>query len=176
MKSARLEGMDATLRMTGRLEPRSGWTADRCSLARTLDVVGRRSSFLLLREAFYGATRFDELAERAQISEPAAAARLRELVDYGLLERVPYQEPGQRQRNGYALTEKGADLLPALAALMQWGDRWAEDAGYLELRHRDCGGEVHVELRCDQGHHVAGDELDLAPVPRARRTEKRRAG
>jgi DNA-binding HxlR family transcriptional regulator len=169
MKSGSLGRMDPTLHMTGRLEPRSGWSADRCSIARTLEVVGTRSAFLLLREAFYGATRFDELAQRAQISEPSAAARLKELVDHGLLERVPYQEPGQRRRDGYALTEKGADLLPVLTALMQWGDRWLDDAGYLELRHRGCGAPVQVELRCAEGHAVAGDEVDLAATPKARR-------
>src|SRR5437870_3926583 len=110
--------MPDTIHMTGRLEPRSGWTADRCSIARTLGVISTRSAFLILREAFYGATRFDQFAERVGISEPVAAARLRELVDAGLMVRVPYQEPGQRTRSEYHLTEKGTDLLPALVALM----------------------------------------------------------
>ncbi len=51
-----------------------------------------------MREAFYGTTRFDDFAERVGISEPVAAARLRELVDEGLLEREDYREPGQRTR------------------------------------------------------------------------------
>ena len=41
-----------------------------------------------------------DFAARAGISEPVAAARLRELVEHGLLERVPYQDPGQRTRDG----------------------------------------------------------------------------
>src|SRR5881227_2449525 len=114
--------MDNVIRMTGTLEPRGGWTAERCSIARALDVVSTRSAFLILREAFYGTTRFDDFAERVGISEPVAAARLRELVDEGLLEREDYRDPGQRTRQRYKLTEKGEDLLPALAALMQWGD------------------------------------------------------
>ena len=121
--------MDHTLRMTGRLEPRESWTADRCTIARTLDVITTRSAFLILREAFYGTTRFDDFAQRAGISEPVAAARLRELVDDGLLEREDYRDPGQRTRQRYRLTEQGADLFPALAALMQWGDRWLDERG-----------------------------------------------
>src|SRR3954454_21854561 len=133
--------MDA-VRMTGMLEPRGGWEARQCSIAKALDVVSTRTAFLILREAHYGATRFDEFAERAGASEPVTAARLRELVAAGLLvqeaykeprarlrERVaagllvkePYKEPGQRTRHAYRLTAKGQELLPALVALMQWG-------------------------------------------------------
>jgi DNA-binding HxlR family transcriptional regulator len=150
------------VRMTGPLEPRDGWSADRCSIAAALDVVGTRAAFLILREAFYGATRFDEFARRAGVSEPVAAARLRELVAAGLLEREDYREPGQRTRQGYRLTEKGAELLPALVALMRWGDRWLNDGGRVELRHRDCGAPVGVALRCDAGHDVDATQLDLA--------------
>lgn len=131
-----------------------------------MEVVNARSSLLLLREAFYGTTRFDDFAERVGISEPVAAARLKELVEHGLLERVPYQEPGQRTRQGYRLTEKGADLLPALVALKQWGDRWlAPDGAPAELVHRGCGGTVQAELRCTAGHHTHPEDLDLEARP-----------
>jgi DNA-binding HxlR family transcriptional regulator len=162
--------MEHTLRLTGRLDPRDAWTADRCTIAGTLEVITARSAFLILREAFYGTTRFDDFAERVGVSEPVAAARLRELVDDGLLAREDYREPGQRTRQRYRLTEKGADLFPALAALMQWGDRWLDErGGPVELRHRDCGEPVAVELRCAAGHAVMADELDLASRRRQRR-------
>lgn len=162
--------MESTLRMTGRLSPREAWTAERCTIARTLDVVSTRSAFLILREAFYGTTRFDDFAERVGISEPVTAARLRDLVDHGLLEREDYREPGQRTRKRYRLTAKGADLFPVLVALMQWGDRWLDErGGPVELRHRDCGETVGVQLRCGGGHEVSPDELDLAPRRRSSR-------
>jgi DNA-binding HxlR family transcriptional regulator len=155
--------MEHALRMTGSLEPRSGWEAERCTLARALEVISTRSAFLILREAFYGTARFDDFAQRAGISEPVTATRLKELVDHGLLEREDYQEPGQRTRQRYRLTQKGADLFPALAALMQWGDRWLDDrGGPVELRHRDCGHRVGVELRCGAGHSVRPEQVDLA--------------
>ena len=154
--------MEHAIRMTGRLEPREAWTAERCTTARSLDVIPTRSAFLILREAFYGTTRFDDFAKRVGISEPVTAARLRELVDDGLLEREDYREPGQRTRQRYKLTEKGADLLPVLVALMRWGDKWVDDrGGPVELRHRDCGERVAVELRCAAGHEVTPGELDL---------------
>ena len=159
--------MDTAVRLTGTLDPRDSWSADRCTIARSLDVLGTRSAFLILREAFYGTGRFDDFAERAQISEPVAAARLRELVEQGLLEREDYREPGQRTRQRYRLTEKGADLFPALVALMQWGDRWLDERGSpVELRHRDCEEQVEVKLMCAAGHEVRPGEVDLARRPR----------
>ncbi len=151
------------VRLTGALEPRSGWKAERCTIAKALEVVSTRSALLIMREAFYGTTRFDDFAERVGISEPVAAARLRELVDEGLLEREDYREPGQRTRQQYRLTPKGADLFPVLVALMKWGDRWLDDrGGPIELLHRDCGEPVSVSLHCAAGHDVQSGEIDVA--------------
>jgi DNA-binding HxlR family transcriptional regulator len=158
--------MENTVRLTGTLEPRSGWKADRCTIAKSLELVSTRSALLIMREAFYGTTRFDDFAERTGVSEPVTAARLRELVAEGLLEREDYREPGQRTRQRYKLTEKGEDLFPALAALMQRGNRWLDDrGGPVELRHSDDGEPVTVELRCAAGHRVGPGELDLVPRP-----------
>ncbi len=154
--------MEHTLHLTGSLEPRGAWKADRCTIARSLEVIPTRSAFLILREAFYGTTRFADFAARVGISEPVAAARLRELVDQGLLAREDYREPGQRTRQRYRLTEKGAELFPVLVALMQWGDRWLDEhGGPVELRHHGCDERVEVELRCAAGHAVDASELDL---------------
>ena len=164
-----MHGMTNTLRLTGELEPRSGWKAERCTIAKSLEVLSTRSALLIMREAFYGTARFDDFAERVGISEPAAAARLRELVDEGLLEREDYREPGQRTRQQYRLTPKGADLYPVLVALMKWGDKWLDDrGGPIELLHRDCGEPVAVSLRCAAGHEVESGEIDVARRPRAR--------
>lgn len=152
--------VSATVRLTGPLGSRENFDNAACPIAGAIDVVGARSAFLLLREAFYGTSRFDDFAERVGISQPVAAARLRELVDDGLLAREPYQEPGQRTRMQYRLTEKGTEFFPVLAALMEWGSRWVRPAP-LEFRHRDCGEPVHTELRCARDHHVAASDLDL---------------
>jgi len=142
----------------GALSDRNAWSAHgRCSIGRAMEVVGTRSAMLLMREAFYGTRRFDDFASRVGITEAVAAKRLRELVDAGLLERTPYQEPGQRTRHEYRLTEMGRDLAPAALALMQWGDRYlaGEDGAPLRLRHADCGAPVGVHVRCANGHDVS---------------------
>ncbi len=153
------------IHMTGALDPRSSWGSPglRCPVARTLDAIGTKSTFVLLREAFYGATRFEEFVSRTELSEPVVASRLREMTGEGLLERVPYQEPGKRSRSGYKLTEKGAELLPVLVAMTQWGNRWTsyDGSSRTELAHTGCGSPVHATLRCAAGHDVHAGELDL---------------
>src|SRR6266568_2527399 len=86
---------------------RDSWDMTRCSVARALGVVGTRSAMLIMREAFYGARRFDEFARRVGVTDAVAAERLRELVAAGLLEKRPYKEPGQRTREEYRLTTMG---------------------------------------------------------------------
>jgi hypothetical protein len=66
----------------------------------------------------------------------------------------------------YRLTDQGAELLPVLVALMQWGDRWLQpDGAPVRLRHSGCGEIVHAELRCAAGHPVTDSELDLTVGP-----------
>ena len=152
-----------SITLQGRLADRDSWPATTCSIRRALDVVGTRSAMLIMREAYYGAHRFDEFARRVHITEAVAADRLRELTAAGLLDRSPYQEPGQRTRYEYNLTQMGTDLLPALLALMQWGDQYLAElpGGPLNISHLGCGEAVHVDVRCDAGHEVGLGELEV---------------
>src|SRR3954468_11765325 len=113
----------ATATVEGRLGRRTGPAPD-CPIDAALSVVSTRSAMLLLREAHYGARRFDEFVTRVGVTEAVAAARLRELTAAGMLRREPYREPGQRTRHEYVLTDKGRDFFPALMALAQWGDKY----------------------------------------------------
>jgi len=151
--------------LAGRLSPRSRWEATNCAIARAMDVLRNRTAFLILREAFYGTTRFDDFAHRVGVSESVAATRLRELVDAGLLERRPYQEPGERSRQDYHLTDSGADFFPVLVALWQWGQRWLGPSG-IEMAHRDCGAHVHAELHCGDGHPLDITDVEMVPTRR----------
>lgn len=151
---------------TDLLADRSAWPAFDCSVDRALSIVGTRTAMLLLREAFYGTRRFQDFAERVGVSEAAAAVRLRELVEYGLLIKAPYRRAGDRERYEYRLTDKGLDLLPALIALMRWGDRWlGGGVGPIELLHDRCKTPIHVEVRCQQGHEVEARHMLVRPGP-----------
>ncbi|MBZ5739444.1 winged helix-turn-helix transcriptional regulator [Nocardioides mangrovi] len=133
---------------------------DQCPIDRTLGVVGSRPALLLLREAFYGARRFDDLARGVGVSDAVAAQRLKELVAAGVLEKEPYQEPGQRTRHEYVLTEAGHELLPVVLGLLAWGERHAAGARTsITASHADCGAPVEPVLMCAEGHRVAEDDV-----------------
>lgn len=129
-------------------------------ILRALEVLSSRSGFLVMREAFYGTRRFDDFARRLAMSPSALAVRLRGLVEAGLLSRAAYREAGTRTRHEYVLTGKGEALLPALTALLQWGnDHLPPRPSTVELVHRTCGASVRAEVRCAHGHDVPLGEL-----------------
>jgi len=134
---------------------------DRCGIDRTMQLVGNRTAMLLLREAFYGVTRFDQLVKRVGVTEAVASQRLRELVSAGVLEKQPYREPGQRTRHEYVLTDAGHALVPLLLGMLDWGERYVPygNRRHTEAVHADCDSPVHAALRCDAGHDVTEDEL-----------------
>ncbi|HEY8983915.1 MAG TPA: helix-turn-helix domain-containing protein [Streptomyces sp.] len=143
-----------------------------CPVQRTLDVVGEKWTFLILRDAVNGVRRFEEFRRHLGVSEAVLSGRLRKLVDAGILRTEAYREPGARGRFEYRLTRKGWDLWPVLVALRQWGEAHAgEEAGVvLDLRHRECGGEVRVVVECVEGHGEVGPrEVSARPGPGARK-------
>jgi len=148
------------------------WSVDNCPIGRTLDVIGDRWTFLVLREVFQGIRRFDDLTVRTAIPRTVLTDRLRRLVDSGILRKEPYQVPGSRSRMEYRLTEKGLDLYPVLLALQTWGDRYLADpeGPPIEFAHRGCDAKVQLVMRCEAGHDLPRTR-DVAgrPGPGARR-------
>lgn len=130
-----------------------------CPIDRALGVVGTRSAMLILREAFYGTTRFDDFATRVGITPAVASARLRELVEAGLFVKEPYREQGQRTRWAYTLTDAGRALVPAVIALAAWGAENRPRPGTPHYRHSGCGGDVTAVLQCSHGHEVDPDDV-----------------
>jgi len=148
------------------------WSVENCPIGRAMDILGERWTFHVLREVFNGIRRYDDMRARTNIPRQMLANRLGKLVEHGILRRVPYQEPGARQRHEYRLTEKGFDLYPVLVALRDWGDRYLVDAdgSPLTLQHRDCGAPVHTVLHCEAGHTVPSPrQVVPRPGPGARR-------
>ena len=150
------------------------FSADNCTLGRSMAILGERWTMLVLREIFNGVRRFDDMRERTGIPRQVLTDRLGTLVDHGILRRVPYREPGSRVRHEYRLTEKGFDLYPVLVAVREWGDRYLAGPEGPPLRtvHRDCGADVRATLVCTAGHHLASPR-DVVPAagPGARRRE-----
>ena len=137
-----------------------------CAIGATVGILGERPTFLVLREAFNGVRRFDDMQRRTGMPRQVLSHRLSRLVDEGLLRKVPYQENGQRRRTEYRLTEKGLDLYPVLVAMIEWGDKHAVGAcgPQVVLQHRDCGEPVELQIACAAGH-VLESAREVTPVP-----------
>jgi DNA-binding HxlR family transcriptional regulator len=137
-----------------------------CSIARSLGVLGERWTFLILREAFLGATKFSEFRDRLGVAPDVLSDRLSTLVEYGVMERQFYHEPGARPRLAYRLTLAGTELEVVLIALQQWGDiHLPRPEGPSMLRRiRGTDLPVHVGYVDDQGNEVAPAEVAMMPA------------
>ena len=118
-----------------------------CSIARSLEVVGEKWSLLALREVFLGVRRFDQIVARTGAPRDVLTARLRTLVETGVLERVQYSE--RPPRFEYHLTEAGRDLQPVLLTLMAWGDRYLSGGKPPPATWtHTCGHDLTPQLTC----------------------------
>jgi DNA-binding HxlR family transcriptional regulator len=138
-----------------------------CSVAGTLAIVGERWTLLILREAFMGVRRFEQMQRNLGVARNILAARLQTLVGHGILERRRYQE--RPDRSEYRLTQKGLDLYPALVSIMEWGDRYLnDDCAPLVLVHKACGHEAHPHMACSHcGEPVGARDIRAEAGPGA---------
>ena len=124
-----------------------------CGLPMALEVMGERWSFMILRASFNGLHHFEEF-----LSELGIARNI-------LSNRQPMAE--DRRKIEYRLTDKGMDLLPAMIALRQWGQKYGaevvENPVLVDERDRLPIGPVSI---LSQEGRILGPE-DLALVERA---------
>lgn len=127
---------------------RQDWSQNPCPIARTLDVVGDPWVLLILREALLGTRRYEQFRDRLRVADNVLSRRLSQMVGAGLLRRSPYRGK-QRRHEEYLITEAGADLLPVLDALAQWGTAHTR------------APERHVEMLI---LHRAGEHYSTTPT------------
>jgi DNA-binding HxlR family transcriptional regulator len=122
-----------------------------CSIARAIDLLGERWMLLVVRELMCGGRTFGDVQRGIpRISRTMLSARLRELLDAGVIERTT--EPV-----GYRLTPAGAELHGVVTGLGVWGQRWLP---------RDLpGDELDLDaLLWDMRRRVHVEALPRAPV------------
>lgn len=145
-----------------------------CGVARALDQVGDGWTILIVRDAFFGKTRFSQFQESLGIARNILSDRLRRLVEHDILGKARLPEPGERY--AYTLTKKGRDLWLVLTAMRLWSDRWIFDETEVPMvaRERDSGREVAALLAVDRhGEPIEPSELEWAPGPGRRRARRR---
>lgn len=147
---------------------RTDLSAMSCPVARSLDRVGEWWSILILRDAFYGLTRFDEFQKSLNIAPNMLTRRLQDLVTAGMLKRVQYQDRPPRYE--YVLTDLGRDFRPVLLAFVQWGTRnFSPPQGpAIEIVHADTGRPARFDLiDLDTGEPVKPEQYQARPGPGA---------
>ena len=155
-----------TMRFEERLRDRGSWSAEQCSIAKALDLLNTKTAFLVVRECFYGTSRFEDFVERVGVSAPAVSRALKQLETAGVVAKVPYREPGRRAREEYRLTPMGNDLLPTLLALLQWGDRHLQQGNRpLAFVDRGTGRELGVRVTAEPPEAVRPEEIEIRVAP-----------
>jgi DNA-binding HxlR family transcriptional regulator len=118
-----------------------------CSIARAMEMLGERWTFLILRECFYGVRRFSDMQRNLGIARNILSTRLQALVRHGILERQRYSDEPERYE--YRLTAAGRDLYPAVVTIMRWGDQHlAGPAGPPVVLRHACGHPADATLVC----------------------------
>jgi DNA-binding HxlR family transcriptional regulator len=131
---------------------------ENCAIARSSGVVGERWVWVILRQAFNGARRFEDFQRGIGLARNILTDKLNMLVEQGILERRPYAQNSSRELNEYRLTDKGRALFPVYTALMQWGNEWTDlPAAPVELLHKACGHRTTARVVCAE----CGEELRL---------------
>ncbi len=138
-----------------------------CPIARGLGKVGEWWSILILREAFYGKTRFDQFEKSLQIAPTMLTRRLAGLVEGGLMTRRLYCS--KPPRYDYVLTETGRSFKPVLLAFIAWGnEQFAPEGASLVIASRETGLAADpVLVDAMTGLPINDEYYGFAPGPAA---------
>ncbi len=124
-------------------------------MALAAEIIGDRWTLLILREAFYGVSRYDDMLADLGAPRSMLTDRLNRLVERGILWREPYREPGNRTRHAYRLTGAGQALALTLIALTQWGEEHVIGReAPVEIVDRQDGRTLRVALIADEAAAV----------------------
>mgnify|MGYP002778134079 FL=1 len=131
-----------------------------CSFARAADVIGDKWALLIVRDAFYGVSRFAQFKRRLGVAPTVLTDRLETLCANGVLER--YQPRAGVDRFAYRLTDAGRALFPIVVSFMQWGDEWISGAGNEPVRLSE--KRTGKPIAAVQVQNLDGQRLDPSEV------------
>jgi DNA-binding HxlR family transcriptional regulator len=147
-----------------------------CPIARSLERVGEWWSMLIMRDALFGLSRFDEFQNSLGIAPNMLARRLNALVEAGLLERYRYS--AHPPRDEYRPTRRGRDFRPVLIALLAFGNRhFAPEGASVTIVDAQSGVEAEpIVVDRASGRPIREPEFAWMPGPAAgERTRQRYA-
>ena len=129
-----------------------------CPIPQSVELIGEKWAFLILRGAFNGLQHFEEFQAGLGIARNILSDRLAKLVAGGILERSA--DPGDRRKVIYALSAKGEGLLPVVLALRQWGEDWGHGSQEIMLADRHDGRPIRrICVQAQDGRELSLDDL-----------------
>ncbi len=130
----------------------------KCPLPEAIELIGERWAFLILRGALNGLSHFEEFQAGLGIARNILSDRLAKMVAGGILERSI--DPSDRRKIIYALSDKGAALLPVVLALRQWGEDWGHGSMDIVLADRRDGRPIRrIAVHAADGRPLELEEL-----------------
>jgi DNA-binding HxlR family transcriptional regulator len=136
-----------------------------CPMALAADALGDRWTLLILREAFFGVVRFEDIAADLDIARSVLSDRLNKMVSAGLLEQAEYREENSRARQCYRMTEAGRGTAQVLIALMQWGEKQITGkTAPIRIVDRQDEQELQLQLIRPDGATVSFDDAAIRIV------------
>ena len=134
-----------------------------CPIFRSVREVGDYWMMLIIREAFMGKTRFADFQNTLNISKSVLTKKIKQLVEKEILTKQAYQEPNQRKRFEYLLTQKGRDLYLIIMALMQWGNKYLidETGDRMKMIDRQNQSDLSLAFVNEEGEIMTRERLQL---------------
>jgi DNA-binding HxlR family transcriptional regulator len=130
-----------------------------------LDLLSTKTTSLVLRECFYGTSRFEDFVDRIPTSAPALSRALKQLEPAQIVTRVPYREPGTRARDD-TRSPPLARMLPVVMSLSLWGNKYLQNGSppllFVDAR---TGQPVRVCVTTDSDLPETQSKRSLTPAP-----------
>lgn len=146
-----------------------------CPVANMLNIFGDHWTWLLVREAFYGVSRFSEFERNIGIAKNLLTDRLGQLVEADIFEKRNIAHQGNRY--AYHLTDRGRSLTPVLIAMFQWGNKnfYPEGTAPIEIVERATQKPIQtMAVQSHTGRALSLSDLSARPTQTASAATRQR--
>ncbi|MEQ1067786.1 helix-turn-helix domain-containing protein [Acinetobacter sp. XH1741] len=153
--------------MSNQIIPDQKFSADVCGIFKITEILNDKWTILLLREAFYGVTKFNDFLENTGISKQILSNRLKHLIQLEIFELSIYKEVGVRERKEYLLTKKGKSLNIVLLAMLESGSNFIEaDKDVVKVFKKNSDDQLKLKLVDSSNQIIDLNNLELKLIPR----------
>lgn len=142
---------------------KSEFNLEECPIAFSVSEIGDKWTLLLIRDLFFGFSRFEQFQKRLSVSKSVLSTKLKNLLDKEIVKLHSYKEPGQRERKEYRMTRKGYQLAYVMASMIQWGNDQKENTEGDFLQISNLKGEpVKLIFSDSSGRELRMDEIQVS--------------